>query len=377
MHPAATRLLPSTEQCFTLKENSYGAQLKDGIPGISGEIHPLYTVEMLSTNGIQIRATLRDWKRSKYAQEIQSFRYLPEVRKTRRRLLEHDGLHVTSDANLLERFSGTIGMNLGETSAADRKLKANIDIIEQGLAAGSTRSGRDNYLVYSAVDKAAARILKKAEVCSNDLPSKTIDKLMRNTVDRAEKRKAPASVAEEGSRMRTTYWLLLAKIVFHQHRKGAVSLMDTRLASALIKHCKAEGHTITAVDEYNTSKVCPRCITDRRTSYLQYLRRPPVSSRHIGRASLGKDGNEEIKHVTVCDVCNMHFHRDDVAAHSQAFISASMLEHGQRPKSFIRPSRQLKLNTHPRKMGRALRPCASEMVSMSILNLSLIFESRL
>ncbi|KAL1932796.1 hypothetical protein VTP01DRAFT_8474 [Rhizomucor pusillus] len=117
--------------------------------------------------------------------------------------------------------------------------------------------------------------------------------------------------------------------------------MDTRLASALIKHCKTEGHTVTAVDEYNTSKVCPRCITDRRTSYLQYLRRPPAASRHTGRAILDKDGNEEIKRVTVCDVCKMHFHRDGVAAHSQALIAAFMLEHGQRPKPFIRPSRQL------------------------------------
>ncbi|KAL1935272.1 hypothetical protein VTP01DRAFT_4412 [Rhizomucor pusillus] len=66
-------------------------------------------------------------------------RYLPEVRKTRRRLLEYDGLPVTSDANLSERSSGTIGVDLGKIFAAeDKKLKANIDIIEQDLAAGST-----------------------------------------------------------------------------------------------------------------------------------------------------------------------------------------------------------------------------------------------
>lgn len=84
---------------------------------------------------------------------------------------------------------------------------------------------------------------------------------------------------------------------------------------------------------------------------------------YAGHATLDKDGNQDIKCVTIC-VQNA-FHRVGVAAYSQA--PASMLEHGQRPKPFIGSSRQLKLNIHPRQLGRALRPCASETaVSMKL-----------
>ncbi|KAL1934674.1 hypothetical protein VTP01DRAFT_6856 [Rhizomucor pusillus] len=58
---------------------------------------------------------------------------------------------------------------------------------------------------------------------------------------------------------------------------------------------------------------------------------------YAGHATLDKDGNQDIKCVTIC-VQNA-FHRVGVAAYSQA--PASMLEHGQRPKPFIGSSRQL------------------------------------
>ncbi|KAL1935273.1 hypothetical protein VTP01DRAFT_4413 [Rhizomucor pusillus] len=182
--------------------------------------------------------------------------------------------------------------------------------------------------IQSAVDKAATRILKKAGVCSN-APTEQRDR--------------------EGHRR---------QVMSEQAKQQALERQEER------KQRRAEGHIVTAVDEYNTSKVCPRCITDRRTSYLQYLRCPPAASRHTGHATLDKDGNEEINVSPSAMCAKCIFHRDGVAAQSQALISASMLEHGQCRKPFIRPSRQLKPNTHPRQ-------------TCSILNLNSIFESQL
>ncbi|ORY93731.1 hypothetical protein BCR43DRAFT_495235 [Syncephalastrum racemosum] len=55
-----------------------------------------------------------------------------------------------------------------------------------------------------------------------------------------------------------------------------------------------------------------------------------------------------IKH---CLRCRKYFHRDGIAAHSNAHIWSSMLVHGQRPGCFISPAR--KLNTSSRKRSVA------------------------
>lgn len=123
----------------------------------------------------------------------------------------------------------------------------------------------------------------------------------------------------------------------HKSRKGAPSPMDTPMKNAIIRQATRRNHDIVRIDEYMTSQLCPKCLTKHgkevKTAYI----------------------NNRTYRIKRCNTCETLYHRDGMAAHNQAIILLSMLNHGQRPAPFIRPSRRAETAKRKKKGKRRAR----------------------
>ncbi|KAI9485005.1 hypothetical protein BDB00DRAFT_878112 [Zychaea mexicana] len=88
----------------------YRKDLAKTIVDIQGNVHPRYTFAQLNTNGVKLSYTVRDWNKAK-GHTGQRFKFLPEIRKYRRRFLEEHGL--LEDADLSLYYQAVIGVDLG------------------------------------------------------------------------------------------------------------------------------------------------------------------------------------------------------------------------------------------------------------------------
>jgi len=90
---------------------------------------------------------------------------------------------------------------------------------------------------------------------------------------------------------------VLGDAKFSSTRKGLQSSKHAKIASRLIHRLKKRrpGSAIVEIDEYNTSKHCPRCLGD-----LEYLRRKARSQGELKYKKKGEDGLVEDLRVRFC-----------------------------------------------------------------------------
>ena len=265
----------------------------------------------------------------------------------------------------------------------DRKLSNGIDVHEQALAAGSKKSNLNNFLLYvqawqtngvgltlwkfysersvqhkswdtrismdSALDGAADRLLnmirgRPRERQQAPGPPATPEQ-------RAERRRTKKGQQRDWNRQR---WQSDRPVLLafgmdaltsgSDHRKGSRPALDGKLARRIVLRTKGkQGRRFVPVriDEYGTSKFCPRCAMAGAETELQFLHRAPPLYRQLDQDRLNELGQEQVIRIRVCPTCQHTFHRDGAAGQNLASIALSMLQHGQRPSQYIFPSRRL------------------------------------
>src|SRR6185437_112887 len=87
--------------------------------------------------------------------------------------------------------------------------------------------------------------------------------------------------------------------------------LHTAFVGYFIKKVRRLGHLVIGINEYNTSQKCPRCLNQLTQLTWRWKR---------------------------CDSCDVHLHRDVASGQCMAAIAKSVIETGNRPKVFIRPS---------------------------------------
>lgn len=120
--------------------------------------------------------------------------------------------------------------------------------------------------------------------------------------------------------------------------KEVLTAMEPQLTHRLIIQARQRGYVVARIDEYNTSRNCCRCMMTRDIGRpLEYHRRPPTRNQHADPSTLDPLGRVQVIRVQYCDDWHMHLYGDGNAAHKLATVGTSILEHGRRHETFIRP----------------------------------------
>ncbi|KAI9495688.1 hypothetical protein BDB00DRAFT_210565 [Zychaea mexicana] len=131
------------------------------------------------------------------------------------------------------------------------------------------------------------------------------------------------------------------------HRRGSRPALDAKLATRLLiraKSKKGRRFVPVRIDEYGTSKFCPRCAMFGRATELRLLRQPPPLRHALNMDQLNDLGEVKVIRIKVCPQCQQEghgvFHRDGALGHCQSTIAKAMLEHGQTARSVHSPIAQ-------------------------------------
>ena len=114
---------------------------------------------------------------------------------------------------------------------------------------------------------------------------------------------------------------------------GSLPSLHSKLITHFVKRIRSRktGSVCVSVDEYMTSRRCPRCLEK-----LTYLKRPPRSLKEVERKGKDSRGFVEDFRVQHCQRCDKFMHRDCAAAQCFTIIADSLLKTGKRPICFTR-----------------------------------------
>ncbi|KAI9488735.1 hypothetical protein BDB00DRAFT_932472 [Zychaea mexicana] len=278
---------------------------------------PRFTLRMIRTDDVQLFASMTDWSKpgSRGGSGTTTLRYLPEIRN----MLARVEANAPEGERGVGEYDGAIGLDLdGYTT-------------ESSLLAWMYWK-RDLWLFYSQCS--VRRKAWDTRISMDSALNKATDTLL-NMIKGPPPQQFPsdhyANTADD-KRIRRK----------RRRRKEPQGYSFERKAK------KGRRFVPVRIDEYGTSKFCLRCAMFGRVTELRFTPAATSSSPCPQYGPTQRSWEDKVIRIKVCPQCQQEgrgvFHRDGASGHCQSTIAMAMLEHGQRPGQFIRPSHQIPNN---------------------------------